>query len=342
MSGQRVSDTALFLGVDGGGTKTDFVCIDERGAVVAHAMTGTTYHVQVGLAQAIRVLGEGVGAICAQLSVAPSALRRVFFGLPAYGEDAMVDPQLNAACGQILGHTRYACGNDMVCGWAGSLACQDGINLVAGTGSIGYGERQGRAARIGGWGEVFGDEGSAYWIAIQGLNAFSRMSDGRLPKSALHRLLREALALDDDLALCPRIMGKAAMARDEIAGLARVVSLAAQAGDIIASGILNRAAHELAEHAIILRNRLGYTSGDSALLSWSGGVMVGDAGVLPSLVTLLRESGGFTLIEPRHPPGYGAALYARYRECSPLAGVLLLDTDAADGSQAASPQGLLF
>ena len=37
----------------------------------------------------------------------------------------------------------------------------------------------GDRARVGGWGELFGDEGSAYWIAVQGLNAFTRMSDGR-------------------------------------------------------------------------------------------------------------------------------------------------------------------
>ena len=79
----------------------------------------------------------------------------------------------------VLGHDRYSCDNDMVCGWAGSLAGEDGINVISGTGSMTYGERQGVGHRVGGWGELFGDEGSAYWIAAQGLNAFSRMSDGR-------------------------------------------------------------------------------------------------------------------------------------------------------------------
>ena len=81
----------------------------------------------------------------------------------------------------MLGHDRYSCDNDMVCGWAGSLAGEDGINVISGTGSMTYGERQGVGHRVGGWGELFGDEGSAYWIAAQGLNAFTRMSDGRLP-----------------------------------------------------------------------------------------------------------------------------------------------------------------
>ena len=72
---------------------------------------------------------------------------------------------LDAMPAALLGHRRYRCGNDMVCAWAGSLGGEDGINIVAGTGSIGYGERAGASARAGGWGEVFGDEGSAYWIA---------------------------------------------------------------------------------------------------------------------------------------------------------------------------------
>ena len=75
----------------------------------------------------------------------------------------------------------------MVCGWAGSLAGEDGINVISGTGSMTYGERHGTGHRVGGWGELFGDEGSAYWIAAQGLNAFSRMSDGRLARGPLLR-----------------------------------------------------------------------------------------------------------------------------------------------------------
>ncbi len=98
--------------------------------------------------------------------------------------------QLDAMPEPLLGHRRYRCGNDMVCAWAGSLGGEDGINIVAGTGSIGYGERRGRSARAGGWGEVFGDEGSAYWIAVQGLNVFTRMSDGRLPKGSLYAVFR--------------------------------------------------------------------------------------------------------------------------------------------------------
>ncbi|AOH82653.1 N-acetylglucosamine kinase [Sphingomonas panacis] len=300
----------IFLGVDGGGTKTEFVCIDESGQVVARALTGTTYHLQVGFDEAVRRLAEGIGAVCAQLAISAAEIRYAFFGLPAFGEDAAVDPLLAAACGRLLGHDRYACDNDMVCGWAGSLACADGINLVAGTGSIGYGERQGRKARVGGWGEMFSDEGSAYWIAIQGLNAFTRMSDGRLPVGPLHDGFRAALGLANDLDICAKVMGEHGMARDAIAGLAPIVSQAAEAGDMAAAAILEQAGAELAGLAQALRKRLGFADEETVLLSWSGGVLTKLDTVRTPFLRSLQAQSRYEIVEPRHTPGVGAALYA--------------------------------
>jgi N-acetylglucosamine kinase-like BadF-type ATPase len=58
-------------------------------------------------------------------------------------------PTLDAIPAEVLGHSRYACDNDMVCGWAGSLGGVDGINVVSGTGTIPYGERLGQGVRVG-------------------------------------------------------------------------------------------------------------------------------------------------------------------------------------------------
>ena len=158
----------------------------------------------------------------------------------------------------------------MICGWAGSLACADGINLVAGTGSIGYGERQGRAARVGGWGEVFSDEGSAYWIAIQGLNAFTRMSDGRLTKGPLHDAFRRRFELHNDLDICAKVMGEQGLVRGDIAGLAPVVAEAVALGDSAAIRIHDQAAEELVAMAEALRTTLGFAADEDVPLSWSG------------------------------------------------------------------------
>lgn len=297
----------FFLGVDGGGTKTRFALMRER-RVVAEATLGTSYHPDVGIEGVREVLRQGVAQVLADAGIGPGDIAHAFFGLPAHGEDSAITPALDALPRDILGHDRYATGNDMVCGWAGSLGAEDGINVVAGTGSIGYGQRQGVSARAGGWGEVFSDEGSAYWIAVQGLNVFSRMSDGRLPSGPVYTLFKEALALRQDLDLCAQVYGPAARSRGEIAQLSPIVAKAATMGDEAARDIFRRAGVELAQLALALRRKLGYAAGEVAKLSYSGGAF--RAGEL--LLTPFRDALGpeFELCTPLHEPHHGAALYA--------------------------------
>lgn len=177
---------SVFLGVDGGGTKTALCLVNGEGRILARARAPGCYYFAGGMDLVERVLRQGVDEVCRQAGITSADIVHAFFGLPGYGEVSGDVPALDAAPGGALGHGRYACDNDMVCGWAGSLGGADGINVVSGTGSITYGERAGRGVRVGGWGELFGDEGSAYWISIRGLRAFSQMSDGRLPLGPLH------------------------------------------------------------------------------------------------------------------------------------------------------------
>jgi len=301
----------LFLGVDGGGTKTRFALMNGERVLVAEAQLGTSYHPDVGVDGVRDVLASGVQAVIAQAGANAAQIAFAFFGLPAFGEDSQVTPQLQSLPASILAHQRYAVDNDMVCGWAGSLGAEDGINIVAGTGSIGYGQRRGRAARAGGWGETFSDEGSAYWIAMQGLNAFSRMSDGRLPMGPLHALLVESLNLQDDLELCARVYGPGAQTRGELAQLSQLVARAAGLGDVAALDIFRRAGEELARIAEALRLKLGYETGEAVRVSYSGGAFsAGDLLMKPFREALAAAHYGFEVSRPLHAPHYGAALYA--------------------------------
>src|SRR5436305_64604 len=157
----------LLLGIDGGGSKTRFVLADGEGRLLGTHTGPGSYHLEIGMEGLRKVLSDGLAALFAQTGIEASAVAYGFLGLPAHGEDSAARLELDAMPEALLRHRRYRCGNDMVCAFAGSLAGEDGINIVAGTGSICYGERDGTSARAGGWGELFGDEGSAYWIAVQ-------------------------------------------------------------------------------------------------------------------------------------------------------------------------------
>ena len=301
----------FFLGVDGGGTKTRFALMDGDRKVLSEAQLGTSYHPEVGLEGVREVLANGTAKVLAGAGIDASRITYAFFGLPCHGEDAAITPSLDAMPGPILGHDRYTCDNDMVCGWAGSLGAEDGINIVAGTGSIGFGQRRGRSARAGGWGEAFSDEGSAYWIAMQGLNAYSRMSDGRLPRGPLHTLVNTSLKLENDLDLCAQVYGPNARTRGELAQFSPLVAEAAALGDEAAVNVLRRAGHELALIAEALRQKLGFETGEAVRLSYSGGAFnAGDVLMTPFREALAAASPAFELCRPLYEPHVGAALYA--------------------------------
>ncbi len=311
MGGGEAQHGDYFLGVDGGGTKTAFVLMDRSGRVVARHEGGSSYHVEIGVENLHVLLHDGVQSVLKQAEVSADDVAFAFFGLPAHGEDAQIQPVLDVIPEAILGHRRYACGNDMICGWAGSLAGEDGINIVAGTGSIGYGERQGLASRGGGWGEVFSDEGSAYWIAIQGLNLFSRMSDGRLSRGPLHGLMVQEFGLQNDLDICAYVNSKATPQRDRIAQLSRLVARAAAQGDEAAQHVFDQAGRELAAIVDAIRRQLKYQPGEPVNLSYSGGVFQSGDMILGAFKAQLAAcSPDYRIVAPRHSPAIGAAIYA--------------------------------
>jgi N-acetylglucosamine kinase-like BadF-type ATPase len=314
----------MFLGVDGGGTKTAFALIDSDGKVLARHEDGSAYYLEVGMDGVAAMLARGCGALFAAAGVKPGDIAFAFFGLPAYGEDRAVQPHLGVLPRAVLGHDRYLCGNDMVCSWAGSLACADGISVIAGTGSMAYGEFAGRSARAGGWGELFSDEGSAHWIARAGLALFSRMSDGRAPRGPLHALVRERLALEEDLDLCEVVYGELKGERSKVAALSRLVAEAAGQGDPQAQAIIDAAAAELAALVDAVRGSLGIDVGTKVAVSRTGGLFGADGPLSePFERALAARPGAYLLSPPRLPPVLGAALYAARSAGTPLTAAAL-------------------
>jgi N-acetylglucosamine kinase-like BadF-type ATPase len=301
----------IYLGVDGGGSKTAFLLTNAAGQVLAQHIEGSAYHPQVGIDAVRAVFMRGCEAIAATAGIQARDISFAFFGIPAHGEDSGLQKTLDDLPSGALPADRYRCGNDMVCAWAGSLAGQDGVNVVAGTGSICYGEYQGKQARAGGWGELFSDEGSAYWVAREGLSLFSRMSDGREERGILYDQIRAHFSLGDDLDICGSIYGADSMQRSELSQLAKLVANSAIDGDRQARNIFKRGAAELAAMIDAVRRRLAVPENQVFSVSYAGSVFQTEALCLLPLRQLLAQSRfPYQLILPRLPPAAGAALYA--------------------------------
>lgn len=311
MTASVPKDTApYFLGVDGGGTKTGFALIDGRGNLVFRTIKRASNYVQVGLAEAAGVIAEGIAGVCAAAGIFPADLAFAFMGLPAYGEIRGDERVLDETIRDILRHGRFRCGNDVEAGWAGSLACRPGIHLVAGTGAIGFGrDPSGGTARAGGWGEFFGDEGSAYWLGRQLVSLFAKEADGREEKTPLYEIVREEFGIDHDFDFIPAISNQLQFKREAVASLALLVHRAALQGDAKAAALYDAAALEHSLTARALLDRLHFPAGEAVPVSYSGGVFrAGELILAPLRKYLAGER--CQLRAPLLQPATGAALYA--------------------------------
>lgn len=298
----------IFLGVDGGGTKTAFALISSNGEILAHTTKGTSHPDQIGMDAVRSVLQTGTAAVCRLAAVSLGNIAYSVWGLPGFGENLDHSVQLKKMIGEILGNDRYYCCNDVEVGWAGSLACQAGIHLVAGTGAIGFGrDLQGNIARSSGWSELFGDEGSAYWLGRKVLELFSKQSDHRLPKTALYNLTKAKLGIKRDLDLIGMIHDLGT--RGEIARFAKIASQAAEAGDDMAIELFKEAAYE---HSLTVKSiikQLSLAEDQTIPVSYSGGVFKSGEFILTPLAEYLKNTAA-KLQQPKLQPVIGACLYA--------------------------------
>ncbi|MGA2258880.1 MAG: BadF/BadG/BcrA/BcrD ATPase family protein [Thermoguttaceae bacterium] len=165
-----------------------------------------------------------------------------------------------------------------------------GIALISGTGSLVFARASdGRTARAGGWGFLFGDEGSGYALAIAGLRAAAQAADGRAVPTQLLDAILDHFHLDQPEALISTVYPLASN-RQRIAELAETVLEVAVAGDATAGEIVHEAARQLAVMVAAVAVRLGWR-GEIIPLALAGGVLVGRRLLCGRLQDELRSLG---------------------------------------------------
>lgn len=300
----------IFVGVDGGGTKTAFSVIDEVGNKLYFYETTTCHYEQVGLSGFEKIISEGIEKIKNSLKISLKEIDFIFLGVPGYGERVEYDIKIKEILEKVLKGCKFQCGNDVENGWAGSLACSPGINLVAGTGAIAYGlNEKNENARSSGWGFFCGDEGSAFWIGKKGIELFCKQADGREKKDKLYEIYKENLKLNKDFDLINYVYNTINFERGKVAELATFVFQGALAGDLKCIEIFKEAAYE---HYLMVKGVVDQLKfKDKVKISYSGGVFKSKDFVLEPLKKYLEENNiKGELIEPQLSPVLGAALYA--------------------------------
>jgi N-acetylglucosamine kinase-like BadF-type ATPase len=240
-----------FVAIDGGGTKTTAVIVDHAGNEIARTTTTTSNPSVIGLEPATTVLTSLVADILGAANVdAPAA--GLWAGLSGFGR-ANDHAVLRARLSPFTADLKLTNDVELVLGAYPDMV---GIAAIAGTGSIVAGRnRSGDFVRVGGWGHIFGDEGSGYFYGVEALRAVAAAIDGTGPDTDLARRILDEVGVADPFDLIPRIYG--AMDKAAIANLSRHTMDAAYHGDAVALSIVERGAALMATMITTAARRLG-------------------------------------------------------------------------------------
>lgn len=297
---------ALYLGVDGGQSSTTALIADESGLVLGRGVGGPCNHVgkAEGQARFQSAMEECLGKAAAQAGLERSALEFavVCMGFSGGAEDK--EPYLR----ETVRAERYLLSTDAWAALTGATAGSPGVMTISGTGSIALGRNAaGRTQRVGGWGYIFGDEGSGFDITRQAIRAALRQEEGWGPATALHEKLLDACQAPDANTLMHWFYTDA-WPRARVASLARLVDETAREGDAAALEILRNAAQQLATMAAVVRGSL-FERDEPAVVSYVGGVFQSE--ILRERYRMLVElEDGNQFSDPVYGPAEGALLEA--------------------------------
>ncbi|OCN06330.1 hypothetical protein A4S06_01020 [Erysipelotrichaceae bacterium MTC7] len=154
----------FIIGIDGGGTKTQFAIYDARGNQLASTTLGSVHIMQKSEAESVALLKEGFALVTQAIAHEEDYQLYIGLGLGGYGGNATMQEKTDAVCKQAFGEIPYVVFNDGQVALFGAFDGADGILAIAGTGSIAYAQNGDTFTMCGGWGYQIGDEGSAYAV----------------------------------------------------------------------------------------------------------------------------------------------------------------------------------
>ena len=236
----------LFLGVDGGGTKTTAVVFDGDGNFVAKSVGESINYYSNGLETARENMKKIIDSLAQKTGT--SVFEAAVIGMSALNDRAN-DDELSAFADGIIEADAILMDSDLYI--ALEALCCDGECgvVVSGTGSMVVRRKEnGEIRHSGGWGHILGDEGSGYQIGLEGIRSAIRAVERYGEKTDLTDEVLSYFGIDNIYDLID-IFYTQGVPRQKIAAFAINVRLAAQHGDKVAYNILKTQAAELAKTA---------------------------------------------------------------------------------------------
>lgn len=296
-----------WIGIDGGGTKTSCIIGDEKGRLLTMSI-GTTSNIQAVPHQRVRsTLLDLLDKVVKESQSSIENIEAVSLCLA--GADREYD---KVVIREFFRDTPYedivTIKSDAQAALASGTWAEDGLLLIAGTGSIAYGisKELPSPIRVGGWGYLLGDEGSGFYIGKRALSAVLKAFDNRELKTALTTSILKHFDFQEEKELI-------SLYRDEnivpkIANLSKYVFEAARNEDLIAISILKDATGELAK--MVKAAKAKFVSNNKVTLVLHGGLFSDEWFTKDLIEKIQIACGELAIVQAEIPAVVGAYLMA--------------------------------
>lgn len=274
----KANDAIYYLGIDGGGTKTELLLTDFQGSVLCRLVLDGCNPNTVGIEETKRIIENGALEVCKDIPLSSVAVYAGIAGCTAgnYANEirSMLSQMSFAVC-DVGGDY-----NNLV---AAGLGGNEGITMILGTGICAYVVKKEETKRIAGWGYLFDNGGSAFHIGRDTMSAYFSACDGSGAQTSLVERINESFCGKETELLKHLYNGGNKL----VASYATYVFEEAEKGDAVSISILKKNIAEIAR--IIRASLLHFGEHGEKIPVVLGGGLTNQALLLPYLLSELGE-----------------------------------------------------
>lgn len=271
----------VYVGIDAGGTKTSIIVYNELGEILQEFREGFG-NISVNREKALQHIKSGIDQVVTSYGLDQiTAIAIGIAGLPDGNEKDNLEQWFTS-----LYQVPIKVVNDYILAYRSIFGDSSGMLVIAGTGSVIYGEANDQSLRIGGWGHLLGDEGSGYDIVIRALRASISQYElsGKIP--ALMSTILQELELNEIEDIKKYVYHHE---KNQVAKLVPKVIEHANTGDEFAVRILMGAAKDISDKILNFIHRIVMPS--PVKLCLTGGVLENIDMVINYIMNQLKQHG---------------------------------------------------